>query len=94
MAAHRVTSSQSTITEDSIAEHRLWTAVLVKAMEDWRFGTLRAQRNAQEFLFESSRDFDTVCSRAGLDSGCLSEKLLKIGRKLDPHIRFVYPLAA
>ena len=94
MAAQTLTSSHYTITEESIAQHRLWTAVVVKAVEDWRFGTMRARREAQEFLFENDRDFDTVCARAGLDSSSLREKLLKIGRKLDPHVRFVHPLAA
>jgi len=91
---HTVTGSQHTITEESIGEHRLWTAVIVKAVEDWRFGTARARHDAQKFLFESAADFEAVCGRAGLNPRCLSEKLLKLGRKLEPQVRFVHPLAA
>jgi hypothetical protein len=85
---------QGAVTEDFIGENRLWTAVLVKAVEDWRFGTMRRRREAQEFLFESDKDFSTVCANAGLDPASLRSKLLKIGKKLDPHVRFVHPLAA
>ena len=92
--ARKVTGAQNTITEESIGEHRLWTAVIVKAVEDWRFGTTRKRHEAQKFLFESARDFEMVCGRAGLDSSCLSKKLLKLGRKLEPQLHFIHPLAA
>jgi hypothetical protein len=46
------------LTADLLSEHRLWTAVVVKAVEDWRFGTMRARRDAQNFLFESDEDFN------------------------------------
>lgn len=67
---------------------------MVKAVEDWRFGTMRRRREAQEFLFENEKDFSAVCANAGMDPASLRSKLLKIGKKLDPHVRFVYPLAA
>ena len=92
--ARRVTGAQSAITEESIGEHRLWTAVIVKAVEDWRFGTVRTRHEAQKFLFESARDFEMVCGRAGLDASCLSKKLLKLGRRLEPQMHFIHPLAA
>jgi hypothetical protein len=92
--ARKVTGAQNTITEESIGEHRLWTAVIVKAVEDWRFGTTRTRHEAQKFLFESARDFEMVCGRAGLDASCLSEKLLKLGRRLEPRMHFIHPLAA
>lgn len=82
------------VTEELIGENRLWTAVLVKAVEDWRFGTMRRRREAQQFLFENEKDFNTVCANAGLDPVSLRSKLLKIGKKLDPYVRFVHPLAA
>jgi hypothetical protein len=66
----------------------LWTAALVKAVEDWRFGTLRCRREAQEFLFENDNDFHTVCANAGLGPVSLRAKLLTIGKKLDPYVRF------
>lgn len=92
--APRVAGAQNTITEGSIGEHRLWTAVIVKAVEDWRFGTMRTRHEAQKFLFESARDFEMVCGRAGLDSSCLSKKLLKLGRRLEPQMHLIHPLAA
>lgn len=61
--------------DDQFAERRLWTAVLLQAMEDWRSGNMRRQREAAEFLFESREDFERVCAGAGLDSGALRSKL-------------------
>jgi hypothetical protein len=89
----KMTGAENTITEESIGEHRLWTAVIVKAVEDWRFGTMRTRHEAQKFLFESARDFEMVCGRAGLDASCLSEKLLKLGLRLEPQMHFTHPLA-
>ena len=48
---------QEGVTEDCISERRLWTAVIVMAVEDWRSGSLRARREAQLFLFEDNEDF-------------------------------------
>jgi hypothetical protein len=92
--ARRGTAAQNAVTEESIGEHRLWTAVIVKAVEDWRFGTMRTRHEAQKFLFESARDFEMVCGCAGLDASCLSKKLLKLGRRLEPQMHFIHPLAA
>jgi hypothetical protein len=94
MTARRVTGAQNTMTEESIGERHLWTAVIVRAVEDWRFGTIRTRHDAQKFLFASARDFEIVCGHAGLDAGCMSQKLLKLGRKLEPQMHFIRPLAA
>jgi hypothetical protein len=51
MASQVSLDTQNNVTEELISERRLWTAVLVNAVEDWRGGTLRARREAQEFLF-------------------------------------------
>jgi hypothetical protein len=93
-AAMAKADMQGAVTEDLIGENRLWTAVIAKAVEDWRFGTMRRRREAQRFLFENEQDFETVCANAGLDPASLRSKLLKIGKKLDPYVRFVHPLAA
>jgi hypothetical protein len=61
------TRETNEISEGFIAERRLWTAVLVMAVEDWRNGSLRSKRAAQQFLFEDDRDFEEVCAGAGLD---------------------------
>ena len=89
------TLPSNSVSNASYAERRLWLAVLVQAVEDWRSGTLRARRTAQSFLFETTTDFETVCANAGLDADNLRSKLLKIGRKVHaegPWTR--HPLAA
>ena len=76
-------SQENQVTEDLIGENRLWTAVIVNAVQDWRYGTLRARREAQTFLFDDHADFENVCSRAGLDAESFRGKLLKIGRRIE-----------
>lgn len=85
---------QTEITEECIAERRLWLAVVTLAVEDWRSGTLRARREAQKFLFDDFADFDNVCARAGLDPETLRTKLSKIGRKIDLTGPWSEPVAA
>jgi hypothetical protein len=87
-------SSDNSVTEEMISERRLWTAVLVSAVEDWRMGTLRAKRSAQEFLFEDDRDFMEVCAGAGIDPSSFRSKLTKIGRKIEMTGPWSHPLAA
>ena len=86
--------SQTSVTEETISERRLWTAVLVTAVEDWRMGTLRAKRSAQQFLFEDDRDFTEVCAGAGIDPSSFRSKLTKIGRKIEMTGPWSHPLAA
>lgn len=87
-------ASQNTVTEELISERRLWTAVIVMAVEDWRAGTLRARRAAQQFLFENDADFSQVCAGAGLDPESFRAKLLKIGRRIEMQGPLAHPLAA
>lgn len=77
------TNHQSNVTEDCVSERRLWTAVVARALEDWRTGTLRERRKAQQFIFEDHEDFERACFFAGLDRECLRSRLLKIGRKVE-----------
>jgi hypothetical protein len=51
------------VTEDCISERRLWTAVVVMAVEDWRNGSLRARPEAQSFCLKTTRIFRR-CARA------------------------------
>ena len=83
MASQVSLDTQNNVTEELISERRLWTAVLVNAVEDWRGGPLRARREAQEFLFESDVDFEMVCAGAGLDAGDFRARLLTIGRRIE-----------
>ncbi len=82
------------VTEELISARRLWTAVLLNAVEDWRNGTLRARREAQEFLFENDQDFEMVCTAAGLDSYDFRTRLLKIGRRVEMRTPFRLNFAA
>lgn len=86
--------SRDTVTEELIAERRLWTAVVVSAVEDWRTGTLRARREAQQFLFESKQDFELVCAGAGLDPGDMQTRLLRIGRMVEVNGSLIRPALA
>lgn len=79
---------------DFFAEQRLWTAVIVNAVEDWLSGTLRDKREAQKFLFEDSEDFQQVCAGAGIDPSSFRSKLLRIGRRVDMQGPLTQPLAA
>jgi hypothetical protein len=83
MSASAQSGVQEAVTEELIGERRLWTAVVVMAVEDWRNGTLRSQREAQRFLFENDKDFNAVCASAGLDPSSLRAKLLKIGHRVE-----------
>jgi len=85
---------QSEVTEECIAERRLWLAVVALAVEDWRSGTLRARREAQKFLFDEHEDFERACAAAGLDPESLRARLAKIGRKIELTGPWSKPLAA
>ncbi|MGA8269169.1 MAG: hypothetical protein WB787_15510, partial [Candidatus Acidiferrales bacterium] len=59
-------------------ERRLWAAVLLLAVDEWRSNNMRAHREAEVFLFESGTDFETVCFGAGLDPSTLRTKLKRL----------------
>ena len=88
MTAQLSSEMHNTVTEELISARRLWTAVLLNAVEDWRTGPLRARREAQEFLFDSGEDFEMVCTAAGLDSKDFRVRLLKIGRMVEARAPF------
>ena len=94
MNAQGQAESYNAVTEELIAERRLWTAVIVNAVEDWRNGSLRARREAQDFLFNKDRDFEMVCSAAGLDWQDFRARLLRIGRQVEMAGPLSLPLAA
>jgi len=56
-------------------ETRLWQAVLVTTIQEWVSGTLRSQREAEQYLFQDQRDFRMVCQSAGFDADRLRSKL-------------------
>jgi hypothetical protein len=61
-----------------ISERRIWTAVLLQALEDWRYGNLRRQKEAEKFIFHCENDFATVCRSAGLEPSSVLAKLQRM----------------
>ena len=59
-------------------ERRLWAAVLLLAVDEWRSNNMRAHRDAEVFLFEGGKDFETVCQGAGLEPSTLRSKLMRL----------------
>jgi hypothetical protein len=84
---------QGFATEGPIGERRLWLAVVVQAVEEWRGGPLRSRRKAQEFIFDH-QDFELVCANAGLDPANLRSKLMKLGRMVNVQGPLAHPMAA
>jgi hypothetical protein len=60
------------------AEARLWQAVIVAAIQEWRFGPLRRRREAEHYLFKDDSGFSFVCQGAGMDLAQLRSKLAKL----------------
>lgn len=58
-----------------IYERRLWTAVLLQALEDWKSPNLRLRSGAERFFFENREDFDRVCRGAGLEADRVFSRL-------------------
>ena len=63
------------VNSSEFSGRRLWTAVLLQALEDWQSGNARRKREAEKFLFEASADFSRVCTAAGLAPGSVLAKL-------------------
>lgn len=51
---------------EQVSEKRLWTAVLLQALEDWQSSNMRRKQEADKFFFQSHDDFSRVCRGAGL----------------------------
>jgi hypothetical protein len=64
--------------DGGFSQRRLWTAVLLQAVEDWRSTNMRRKREAEEFLFQSKDDFARVCRGAGLEPGGILSKLQRL----------------
>jgi predicted nucleic acid-binding protein len=56
-------------------ETLLWRAVIARTIQEWISGTLRRQREAEQYLFQDNRDFPLVCESAGMDIGQLRSRL-------------------
>jgi hypothetical protein len=64
--------------ERVIEEQKLWRAVIANTVEDWIYGPLHRQREAEHFLFEDDDDFHIVCFSAGMDPRYFRDRLKKI----------------
>jgi hypothetical protein len=65
---------------EPISDRRVWTAVLLQALEDWGSSNTRLRTEAEKFFFQSDSDFAAVCRGAGLEPGCVLNKLQKMNR--------------
>jgi len=78
--------------DGALLERKLWLAVLLQAIEDWRSANIRRQREADSFLFQSQKDFGCVCAKAGVSPGSLLPKLERLRptlrSPLDQHSAF------
>jgi len=63
------------VNSSEFSGRRLWTAVLLQALQDWQSGNVRRKHEAEQFLFESGADFNRVCTAAGLAPGSVLTKL-------------------
>jgi hypothetical protein len=73
-------ATQKPVFNDYEAERRLWAAVLMQAVQEWRSDRMRAKREAEAFLFHNEKDFRLVCAGAGLDPSALRSQLLRFCR--------------
>lgn len=73
-------SIQTAVMHDYEAERRLWIAVLMQAVQEWRSDRMRAKREAEAFLFHNEKDFQIVCAGAGMDPSALRSQLLRLCR--------------
>jgi hypothetical protein len=64
--------------ERVIEEQKLWRAVIANTVEDWIYGPLHRQREAEHFLFEDQEDFHIVCFSAGMNPRYFRDRLKRI----------------
>lgn len=63
--------------EEPVSEQKIWVAVLLQAVDDWRSTNLKLRRDAEQFLFRERNDFDVVCASAGIESSSLRSRLVR-----------------
>ena len=74
-------TSAMELSSPTTAEIRLWQAVILSAVEDWVSGRLRAQREAEVYLFQDNIDFPQVCESAGMNVDRLRSRLKKLRKQ-------------
>jgi hypothetical protein len=76
------------------SQRRLWTAVLLQAIEDWKSTNMRQKRAAEEFLFQGNEDFSRVCTAAGFEPGSILSKLQRLNTTVRQAPTFQFQQAA
>ena len=79
-AIYNQQAKRAEVCQDAHSARGVWTAVLMGAVEDFRSGNLRRQREAAKFFFNSPEDLATVCRLAGLDPVSVLGKMRKMGQ--------------
>ncbi len=71
------------------SDRRVWTAVLLQALEDWQSTNMRRKSEAEKFFFQSNADFSQVCRGAGLQPESVLSRLqrMKIATAQQPAFR-------
>jgi hypothetical protein len=70
--------------KETVAEERIWQAVIVSTIEEWMSGPLRRSLEAEQFLFRDESDFRLVCQSAGMNAARLRQQLIRLREKLPP----------
>ncbi len=71
-------SAMVTNERETLAEARLWQAVIVSTIQDWISGPRRVKREAEHYLFGEDSDFALVCQSAGMDFSRLRSRLSQL----------------
>ena len=69
--------------QERTTETTLWRGVIARTIQEWLSAPVRAQREAESYLFKNSADLSLVCGLAGINVGYLRTCLNKLrGRTL------------
>src|SRR5579871_4767706 len=73
-------AAKNATTDDvnEFSERRLWSAVLLQALEDWGSTNCRHRAEAEQFFFKNPEDFARVCRGAGLSPSGVLVRLEKM----------------
>lgn len=67
--------------EEPVNEQKIWLAVLLQAVEDWRSENVKLHRDADQFLFREKNDFDVVCTGAGIEPSSFRSRLMRAAQR-------------
>jgi hypothetical protein len=79
MNIHQEAAKNATTDDvNEFSERRLWSAVLLQALEDWSSMNSRHRDEAERFFFKNTEDFARVCRGAGLVPSGVRARLEKM----------------